>query len=697
MAGNYHWKIDFYEHGDGPNKAARVFSIPVSCSDGPGRFFGFVATGSVSTTRALLDLADDLAGKGEVRLTAAQWFEKLLAAANRRYAAAVANGDVVDSDKIVALWALQIRNGVHFSTHGAAQAYLHHKEGRTTRFTDVGPEGEQTGTALFGEVLSGALGGSDKMFFAGKELLNYVALHHLQFLLDKKPEPLEAMRQELTDVDAKMPIVAAMMRSVVIDRAIRVAEGEDASIEQLAQKTQASDGWVPPIPAAVKSVFDKVVETAQRAVSYEPAPPAKDGLFDSATAPAAAQPTPHDRTTDVPHKSAPPPGQGTITRLFKNIPETMGGLPEKLKAFATNMPGRARWILIGAAVLVIILIGSIVTRVILQGQTKAKAAYTGQLEDIQKRRNEIEASLIYNDEDRAWRALDAARELLAALPQKTKAQKKTVEELGTQLVGDAERLQRIARITPEVVSSLSEVSLPAPVSMALRGTEVLVADKGGIIAGFPTSGGAARVISVVPNRTYTAGAVDGTTFYVTNGNELYTLNGDTLTTSNSEALLDVAPRDMAFWNSRMYLAAPDKNQVVRLSKEGSGWGARTSWVTTPDPGLGDVTAIAIDGGVWTAGSAGKVQQFQAGTRANVSLRRIEPPLTALTDLFVSPSGDKLYLFDAAGKRVLLLKKDGTLLSQYVADWKDPKTFAVDEKNKFVYVLDGTTLTKFALP
>lgn len=671
-----------------------MFSIPVSCSDGPGRFFGFIATGSVSTTRALLDLADDLAGKGEVRQSAAQWFEKLLAAANRRYAAAVANGDVPDSDKIVALWALQIRNGVHFATHGAAQAYLHHKEGRTTRFTDVGPEGEQKGTALFGEVLSGALGGSDKMFFAGKELLNYVALHHLQFLLDKKPEPLEAMRQELTDVDAKMPIVAAMMRSVVIDRAIRVAEGEDASIEQLAQKAQASDGWVPPLPSAVRGVFDKVVETAQRAVSHEPHPP-NENLFETTTE--STEPAAMRTAVPATRSTTPPPGQGTITRLFKNIPETMGGLPEKVKAFATNMPGRARWILIGAAVLVLLLIGTIVTRVILQGQAKAKAAYTAQLEDIQKRRNEIEASLIYNDEDRAWRALDAARELLAALPQKTKAQKKTVEELGTQLVGDTERLQRIARITPEVVSSLSEVSLPAPVSMAVRGIEVLVADKGGIIAGFPTSGGAARVISVVPNRTYTAGAVDGTTFYVTNGNELYTLNGDTLTASNSEALLDVAPRDMAFWNSRMYLAAPDKNQVIRLSKEGSGWGARTSWVTTPNPGLGDLTAIAIDGGVWTAGSGGKVQQFQAGTRANVSLRRIEPPLTALTDLFVSPSGDKLYLFDAAGKRVLLLKKDGTLLSQYVADWKDPKTFAVDEKNKTVYVLDGTTLTKFALP
>lgn len=695
MSGNYHWKIDFYEHGEGTAKLARVFSIPVSCSDGPGRFFGIVSSGSVTTTRALLELADDLAGKGEVRQSATEWFEKLLAGANRRYATVISAGEVPVPETITALWALQIRNSVSFAAHGPAHAYLHHRQGRNTQFIDVRAEqstGKESQT-LFGEVFSGGLAGDDKMVFTTRELFNYVALHHLQFLMDKKAEPLEAMREELTDVDAKIPIVTAMMRSLKIDKAIRVpAEGKD-SIEELVNKTRDTENWLnPPILPAMRGVLDKVVHSAQRVVQRTTTPDSAEATDELST----DEETPHEQTLpDLP--PAPPPGQGTITRLFKNIPTSMGGLPSRIRAFITAVPGRSRWVLIGAGALLAILIISITVRVILQSRTRNQAAYTAALETIQERRNEVEASMIYNDEDRAWRALDAARQLVNELPQKSKAQKKTVSDLTAQLTTDAEKLQRIARITPEVVSALSEVSLPSPVAVTLRGEDVLVVDAAGIVAGFPTTGGAGRVLSVVPNRTYSAAAVDNDILYITNGNELFTLSESTLTSVEGPALLDTPPRDMAFWNRRMYVAAPEKNQVIRLSREGAGWGARTNWIETPDPGLNDITAISIDGSVWTAGAGGTIQKFTAGKRDTLSLRRIEPALTSVNDIIVSPTADRLYVFDAAGKRVLLLKKDGTLLTQYVADWKEPRGFTIDEKNKTAYVLDGTTLTKFPLP
>lgn len=696
MAGNYHWKIDTYVHERGELPKARLFSIPVTCADGPGRFFGFVATKTPATTRALVDLADELAGKGEVRQPAAAWFEKLLAAANRRFSGAVQSGEYRgdELEEMVALWGLQVRNAVSLARHGEAHAFLLQIKGRKTQCTDLFSDSAvPRPQVLFGEVISGALGTGDKIFFTGHETLNYLSLPHLQELLIEEADPLPLVGEALTDVGEGTPIVAALMHSVKIDHAVRVAaESPIASIENLIAKTKDTEAWLsPPLLTDVKGMMKGAAASMQKMMPKSKGVGSSVSDVDRSDTPPSSTPYPLPST---PTNSS----QGMITRLSK-LPSQMGGLPARLKTSFKTMPQQARFVLIGIGAVIVLLVASIGWKMIADARENKAAAYTAQLSEVQKKRDDIEAALIYNDEDRAWKALDAARIAVAALPRKTSSQQQTVKDLEAQLELDAQKLRHIIRVTPETVSALGEVALPSPVALVLRENDAVAVDEVGLIVSFPRAGGAAGVVSIVPDRSYSAATADtASSALLTNGTEVYTLNGATLTRFTTTAIADAPPTDVALWNRRLYVAEPGKNQVFRYSREGTGWGAKTGWVQTPNPELGDVTALAIDGAIWTAGTGGRIQKFESGIRQAFAPKRVEPAISALTDIWTGPQSENLYLFDAAGKRVIVLAKDtGMLRSQFVADWKNPTQFAVDEKNKTVYVLDGTTLTKFALP
>lgn len=692
MAGNYHWKIDTYVHEHGELPKARLFSIPVTCADGPGRFFGFVITQTPATSKALTDLADELAGKGEVRQPAAAWFEKLLAAANRRFSGAVQTGEYRgdESEKMVALWGLQVRNAVSLARHGAAHAFLSQTLGRKNQCTDLFTDSAvPRPQVLFGEVISGALGTGNKVLFTDHELLNYVSLPHLQAVLAEEANPLPLIGEALADVDERTPIVAALMHSVKIDHAVRVAaESPIASIENMLARTKDTEAWLsPPLLSDVKGMMKGAAASMQRmmpkAKSEKPESPSVVAIHEL---PLQQESKPVDA------------GQGMITRLSK-LPSQMGGLPARFKIAFKAMPQQSRFVLIGIGAVVVLLVASVGWKMIADARENKAVAYTAQLSEVQKQRDDIEAALIYNDEDRAWKSLDAARTVVAALPTKTSAQQQTAKDLEAQLELDAQKLRHVIHVTPETVSTLGEVSLPSPVALVLRENDVVAVDKVGLIVSFPRAGGAAGVVSIVPDRSYSAATADGASSVIlTNGADVFTLNNATLTRFTTTAIADAPPTDVALWNRRLYVAAPDKNQVFRYSREGTGWGAKTGWVQTPNPELGDVTAIAIDGAIWTAGTGGHIQKFENGIRQAFAPKRIEPAVSALTDIWTGPQSENLYLFDVAGKRVIVLAKDtGMLRSQFVADWKKPTQFAVDEKNKTVYVLDGTMLTKFALP
>ncbi len=694
MAGNYHWKIDSYAHESGSLPRARLFSIPVTCADGPARFFGFVATRTPTTTKALVDLADELAGKGEVRQQAAAWFEKILAAANRRFTSALQTGDYRgdEHEQMVALWGLQVRNGVSLARHGQAHAFLAQRTGRKTELTDLFAEARATTPeVLFPEVIAGALGTGDQLLVTSHELVNFVSLRHLQELLADE-DPLAGLRAALDDLDRKTPLVAALMRSVRVDKAIRVAAAESsvASIENLLAKTKDTEAWLsPPLLSDVKGMVKGAAESVQKMM-----PKGKPGVG----ADRRVRPDQGDRNGSPLPETPPAAGAGMITRLTK-LPSQVGGLPAQLKATFAAMPQRSRLVLIGIGAVVLLLAASIGWRAWAAAQERKAEAYAQQLADVQKRRDEIEAALIYGDEDRAWDALDAARELVAALPQKSAAEQRTAQELDGQLAAETAKLTHAVKVSPEVVSALSEVSLPSPVALVLRTDDAVAVDAAGLIVGFPLSGGAADVLSVVPGRTYSAATLqDGGAVLATDGQEMYTLAGATLTRFDTTAVADAPPPDAAVWNRRLYVAAPAQNQIFRFNRDGTGWGAKTAWVQTPNPDLGTLTALAIDGAIWTANTDGTVQRFESGIRQAFAPKRVEPAISALTDLWTDPSSENLYLFDAAGKRVIVLAKEtGALKTQFTADWASPTQFAVDEEGKTVYVLDGTTLTRFPLP
>jgi hypothetical protein len=108
--------------------------------------------------------------------------------------------------------------------------------------------------------------------------------------------------------------------------------------------------------------------------------------------------------------------------------------------------------------------------------------------------------------------------------------------------------------------------------------------------------------------------------------------------------------------------------------------------------------MAIDGNIYVALSSGNILKFQSGKHQDFKLN-LASPLSGNLKLYTENGFNYLYVLDRQNKTILVIKKNGAdagaLQISYTSDqFNNLKDFAVDEKNKLIFVLNGTSLLKF---
>lgn len=319
------------------------------------------------------------------------------------------------------------------------------------------------------------------------------------------------------------------------------------------------------------------------------------------------------------------------------------------------------------------------------------------------RKNRAEGDLVYNNEDRARSLLKEASNLVAPLDENT-ADRKTAKE-------------KFLKELQEVQNKLKhEVAIPQPTSIytATASTEGL------------------RTLSLLTDTVASVDLSNNTLVLVT----LSTKASKTLplppesprvvsATSNKESIVFLTEEHAALlaepakakvgiipftftnassvqavqaYNGRLYVLDPAKNMIWRYSANGTSYGQERGYLKQADPALADGTSLAIDSNIYIGLKNGQVKRYLSGAESPWSVRNIDPVLTNIRAMWASPDADRIVMVDHTGKRVLVVGKDGTLITQFTSEaFTDLREVTVDAKNKKIYVLNGGTIFQLDLP
>lgn len=337
------------------------------------------------------------------------------------------------------------------------------------------------------------------------------------------------------------------------------------------------------------------------------------------------------------------------------------------------LPRISKLLFVAVLVFVVLFIQSIVYLGYRREVAAAQTSYRSIVEEIERRRTDAEASLIYRDEEKARQLLLDARSKIAALPRDSRSRRHTAARLET----DIEKA--LVGLRHEIVLNTAAIRVldgpPEPNSFDYP------------LALFDDSGGANPVISftTLGGRTLLVRR-DGSIERVGTGGEREPLQIPSL---------PGPPADAKLFGTRLYLLIPSASQVYRLSRRGETFGSLAPWISDGSRDLRDARSVAIDGAIYVLRGT-EVVKFFTGVREDWK-PYIDPPLEQATRIWTSDEVEGIYILEPERRRIIVLSKLGALLAQYIfPEGSNLRDFAVDETEKKLSVLNNDRIEEIYL-
>lgn len=136
---------------------------------------------------------------------------------------------------------------------------------------------------------------------------------------------------------------------------------------------------------------------------------------------------------------------------------------------------------------------------------------------------------------------------------------------------------------------------------------------------------------------------------------------------------------------------PQSGQIWKYLSTTGGYSDKRSYLTkdtTAD--FSGVLRMQIESSIYVLKAGGEMLRFTRGEKDNFSYGGLDKGVKDPKSFFVSSDTDNLYLLDSGNSRLLILSKTGEYKGQLEGDkFAAASDLAVDEKNKKVYLLEGS--------
>jgi len=315
---------------------------------------------------------------------------------------------------------------------------------------------------------------------------------------------------------------------------------------------------------------------------------------------------------------------------------------------------------------------------------------------VEQKQNQIDASLLYNNEDGAKKLLDEVKGLLAQLPQKNQDQKDLYNKLMAKNGVQMEKISRVLRVNPTELTDFTRLNANAKPTSIIFGSQKIYAADAAQKAVYSFDSATKLTTSInlsgqnVSRLDFPSQDKNNNISYF-NSNNVIVIDGK----SDAPSTLSVnftsaqpAIIDLKQYNNRYYLVDANSGQVYRFTNSGGKLTNATAWLNSKED-LNNTVGMDIDGSVYLLNKNGRILKYNKGAKVEFALTNIEPAISQASKLIVSQDQDYLYILEPANKRLIVFNKSGLFINQYTSDqFTDLKDFTIDEKGKKIYFLNG---------
>ncbi|MFA7244595.1 MAG: hypothetical protein WC070_00230 [Candidatus Magasanikbacteria bacterium] len=391
-------------------------------------------------------------------------------------------------------------------------------------------------------------------------------------------------------------------------------------------------------------------------------------------------------------------GQRTI--IMDRFHNVINEKKEKVK----NVSLISKILFIALILLAIIFLSSIIYIKIKENKEAQNAQYLSLIDSINEKSDEVEAKILYGEEEKALEILEETKKLIENLPQDTEEAKTKFQELKNANDEILNKLQKMNSVTLELIADLNN-------SKPSNDLEKIAKLDTNIFAYSEKDKNMYKVNLIskeieIKNHDNQKDIIHDDTpkendkiIFLGLGNKLFEYNKDTQSYSTKDI---VYPADNAnanaltVYNRKLYIVSAKNEQIYKHNQTQTGYDKGTVWITKKSSSLSKAIDIAVDGNVFVLTSDAKILRFYGGEEENFNIEGVHPVLTNPTKIWTYADSDYLYILEPEQKRIVRLDKDGKFIEQFTSyEWKKPSDMIIDEDNKVIYVLDENKIYKFS--
>lgn len=639
---------------------------------------------------------------------------------------------------------------LHFTQVGHTNAFLIHQQKIINILENsAGPSANINPLKVFSNVISGVLSADDSVLFCTSSLLDYLSQEKLRRIISTS-SPDRAVRELYTLLEEgahEIPFAAIILKQVLsqeeakmptstVIQAISSSDQPDQSMSELIAKEESTAEYLTPsvwpkvtknlkfyLISAQSFLQNKILRTqtsrikpVKKEAKAEPMETVKNYAQTKRFIPQKPQ-TLGTRVMQGVKSGAAKFFQlvllaiKKIFSLFRSQRRTHGHirtLPHK------TSQGMASWlirlkdaplkqkIILGCAILLIVVFAYNIVNL---GESKEEKAQKEQyVQDLARARelaSKAESALIYENEEEARRLLTEAKTLLNAIPteeENLQVDKNNSLSLIQNSLDTVNHLEKIA--DPNLIADLTQSNPQIDVkNIFLAAGSIYALDSNGIVAQTNLADQETKIVELsgtFDQKIITATQRDEKNFIVIDANNtFYKLNLENKAIDKISVQSENTDQKivaLGTYLSRLYVLDVKNNQIFRHEQAGQGFAKGTPWLGEGID-VKEVNSLAIDGSLWLAKNNGEITKLHAGSKADdFTLSALDPAFSAAPVIKASITTSNLYLLDPNNKRVVILKKDGSLVKQIYSEKFDYlKDLALDENSSKIYLLNGNAL------
>lgn len=638
---------------------------------------------------------------------------------------------------------------LHFTQVGRTNAFLIHQQKIINILENsAGSTANINPLKVFSNIISGVLSADDSVLFCTSSLLDYLSQEKLRRIISTSP-PDQAVRELqslLEEGTHETPFAAIILKQAYcqeeamvpnkVTPAVPASDQPDRSMSELIAKEESTAEYLTPSvwPKVTKNV--KSYFTAAQSFLQNKIPHTKISKIKTIKTEGKAEPI-ETAKHYAPTRGFVPQKQETLGKrvargaklgvaklfqlslitikkifsLFRSNKRTHGHIrtiPHK------TSHGMASWlirlkktplkqkIILGCATLLIFVFAYNIVNL---GESKEKKAQKEQyVQDIAQAKelaSKAKNALIYENEEEARRRLTEAKSLLNNIPSEEKnlqADKNNALLLIQNSLDTVNHVEKIA--DPNLIADLAQTNPQIDIkNIFLSSGSIYALDTNGIVTETNLKDQETKIVElsgVFEEKISTATQRDEKNFIVVDANNtFYKLDLENKAISKISVQsenTDQKIKALGTYLSRLYVLDTKNNQIFRHEQAGQGYAKDTAWLNE-EIELKEANSLTIDGSVWLAMNNGEIIKLHAGSKADdFTFSTLDPAFSNPTVIKATTATDNLYILDPNNKRVVILKKDGSLAKQIYSEKFDYlKDLTLDENSSKIYLLNRNIL------